>query len=240
MPAASEKTHFGQRTVRMDEKQGLVDAVFHNVASRYDLMNDLMSGGLHRVWKDIFAAKVRPPRGSALSPSRCRRRHGRRRLPRRAGRRAADRNHRARHQRRHAAVGRRARGASVSLPTAGSFVEANAEDAAVSRRCSTPIRSLSASATCRASSAALGGGPARAEARRALPLPRIFAVDLPAVRPALRGLFVSRHSGARQGRHGRRRAPIAIWSNSIRAFPTPKLSRDMIAAAGFRRAGLRA
>jgi demethylmenaquinone methyltransferase / 2-methoxy-6-polyprenyl-1,4-benzoquinol methylase len=61
MPAASEKTHFGQRTVRMDEKQGLVDAVFHKVANRYDLMNDLMSFGLHRVWKDILAAKVHPP-----------------------------------------------------------------------------------------------------------------------------------------------------------------------------------
>jgi demethylmenaquinone methyltransferase / 2-methoxy-6-polyprenyl-1,4-benzoquinol methylase len=60
MPAASEKTHFGQRTVRIDEKQGLVDAVFHKVADRYDLMNDLMSFGLHRVWKDILAAKARP------------------------------------------------------------------------------------------------------------------------------------------------------------------------------------
>jgi len=60
MSAASEHTHFGQRTVRMDEKQGLVDAVFHKVADRYDLMNDLMSLGLHRVWKDILVAKVRP------------------------------------------------------------------------------------------------------------------------------------------------------------------------------------
>jgi demethylmenaquinone methyltransferase / 2-methoxy-6-polyprenyl-1,4-benzoquinol methylase len=60
MPAAPEHTHFGQRTVRTDEKQGLVDAVFHNVADRYDVMNDLMSFGLHRVWKDILAAKVRP------------------------------------------------------------------------------------------------------------------------------------------------------------------------------------
>jgi len=60
MPAASEHTHFGQRTVRTDEKQGLVDAVFQKVADRYDVMNDLMSFGLHRVWKDILAAKVRP------------------------------------------------------------------------------------------------------------------------------------------------------------------------------------
>ena len=60
MPAPSEDTHFGQRTVRLDEKQSLVDAVFHKVADRYDVMNDLMSFGLHRVWKDILVAKVRP------------------------------------------------------------------------------------------------------------------------------------------------------------------------------------
>jgi demethylmenaquinone methyltransferase / 2-methoxy-6-polyprenyl-1,4-benzoquinol methylase len=61
MPEASEHTHFGRRTVRMEEKQGLVDAVFHSVARRYDVMNDLMSFGLHRAWKDILAAKVHPP-----------------------------------------------------------------------------------------------------------------------------------------------------------------------------------
>ena len=59
----SEETHFGFARVPLQEKQARVDAVFHNVASRYDLMNDLMSAGLHRVWKDIFAAKVHPSRG---------------------------------------------------------------------------------------------------------------------------------------------------------------------------------
>lgn len=53
-------THFGFAEVGLHEKQGLVDDVFHKVARRYDLMNDLMSGGLHRLWKDVFAAKVRP------------------------------------------------------------------------------------------------------------------------------------------------------------------------------------
>ena len=62
MASASEHTHFGERTVRLDEKQRLVDVVFHNVADRYDLMNDLMSFGLHRLWKDAFVAKLRPPR----------------------------------------------------------------------------------------------------------------------------------------------------------------------------------
>ncbi len=60
MSTAPEHTHFGQRTVRMDEKQGLVDAVFRKVADRYDVMNDMMSFGLHRVWKDILVAKARP------------------------------------------------------------------------------------------------------------------------------------------------------------------------------------
>ena len=62
MSTAAPETHFGERTVRLDEKQGLVDDVFHKVADRYDLMNDLMSFGLHRMWKDILVAKLRPPR----------------------------------------------------------------------------------------------------------------------------------------------------------------------------------
>ena len=54
---------FGNRQVREDEKQGLVDDVFHSVARRYDLMNDLMSGGLHRPWKDALITAVNPPKG---------------------------------------------------------------------------------------------------------------------------------------------------------------------------------
>jgi demethylmenaquinone methyltransferase/2-methoxy-6-polyprenyl-1,4-benzoquinol methylase len=57
-------THFGFRTVPLDEKQALVDDVFHTVARRYDLMNDLMSGGLHRAWKDVLVNMVNPPRGA--------------------------------------------------------------------------------------------------------------------------------------------------------------------------------
>jgi demethylmenaquinone methyltransferase/2-methoxy-6-polyprenyl-1,4-benzoquinol methylase len=51
-------THFGFSEVPLGEKQGLVDDVFHKVARRYDIMNDLMSGGLHRLWKDTFVGKV--------------------------------------------------------------------------------------------------------------------------------------------------------------------------------------
>ncbi len=59
-PAATQETHFGFRDVPLTEKQGLVDDVFLKVAERYDLMNDLMSGGLHRVWKDILVGMVHP------------------------------------------------------------------------------------------------------------------------------------------------------------------------------------
>jgi demethylmenaquinone methyltransferase/2-methoxy-6-polyprenyl-1,4-benzoquinol methylase len=58
-----QDTHFGFRQVPIEEKQALVDDVFHKVAQRYDLMNDLMSAGLHRAWKDALVTAVNPPRG---------------------------------------------------------------------------------------------------------------------------------------------------------------------------------
>jgi demethylmenaquinone methyltransferase/2-methoxy-6-polyprenyl-1,4-benzoquinol methylase len=57
-------THFGYRDVPLDDKQAMVDDVFHRVARRYDLMNDLMSGGLHRAWKDDLVATLDPPKGA--------------------------------------------------------------------------------------------------------------------------------------------------------------------------------
>src|SRR5579863_3564678 len=62
MSRGGEETHFGYRQVPVGEKQGLVDDVFRKVADRYDVMNDLMSFGLHRVWKDLLVAKLRPPK----------------------------------------------------------------------------------------------------------------------------------------------------------------------------------
>jgi demethylmenaquinone methyltransferase/2-methoxy-6-polyprenyl-1,4-benzoquinol methylase len=56
-----QETHFGYRSVPLAEKQGRVNAVFHQVAARYDVMNDLMSAGLHRLWKDALVAMLRPP-----------------------------------------------------------------------------------------------------------------------------------------------------------------------------------
>jgi demethylmenaquinone methyltransferase/2-methoxy-6-polyprenyl-1,4-benzoquinol methylase len=62
MAGSSDDTHFGYETVPLKEKQGRVDDVFQSVARRYDLMNDLMSGGLHRAWKDALVTAVNPPK----------------------------------------------------------------------------------------------------------------------------------------------------------------------------------
>jgi demethylmenaquinone methyltransferase / 2-methoxy-6-polyprenyl-1,4-benzoquinol methylase len=62
MDRPGETTHFGFRDVPLGDKQTLVNEVFHSVASRYDLMNDLMSGGLHRLWKNIMVNTLNPPR----------------------------------------------------------------------------------------------------------------------------------------------------------------------------------
>jgi demethylmenaquinone methyltransferase / 2-methoxy-6-polyprenyl-1,4-benzoquinol methylase len=61
-----DRAAFGYRTVPLADKQPLVDEVFHRVARRYDLMNDLMSGGLHRLWKDAMVSWLAPPRSGAL------------------------------------------------------------------------------------------------------------------------------------------------------------------------------
>src|SRR3954468_22083783 len=57
-----DETHFGFRDVPLSDKQALVDDVFHKVARRYDLMNDLMSAGLHRAWKDALVTAINPPK----------------------------------------------------------------------------------------------------------------------------------------------------------------------------------
>jgi demethylmenaquinone methyltransferase/2-methoxy-6-polyprenyl-1,4-benzoquinol methylase len=61
-----DKVSFGFEEVSPDEKTRRVGAVFSSVARRYDLMNDLMSAGLHRPWKDLFVRRVRPRRGEAI------------------------------------------------------------------------------------------------------------------------------------------------------------------------------
>ena len=131
MPPArtpSETTHFGFREVPLADKQALVDDVFHSVARRYDLMNDLMSGGLHRAWKDVLVTAVNPPKRRAAvrrcstspaAPATSRSAWSRRAAP-------ATRGNRRRHQRRHARGRARAR-AERGLDDVVTFVEGNAE-----------------------------------------------------------------------------------------------------------------
>jgi demethylmenaquinone methyltransferase/2-methoxy-6-polyprenyl-1,4-benzoquinol methylase len=66
MPRHGDRTHFGFQDIPLDHKQARVDSVFHSVAHRYDLMNDLMSGGLHRAWKDALVTAVNPPRSNRV------------------------------------------------------------------------------------------------------------------------------------------------------------------------------
>ncbi|MBB6124328.1 class I SAM-dependent methyltransferase [Sphingobium subterraneum] len=62
----SETVSFGYRDVDADEKAGMVRSVFSSVAAKYDLMNDAMSGGAHRLWKDQFVRRVKPQAGEAI------------------------------------------------------------------------------------------------------------------------------------------------------------------------------
>src|SRR5437879_5132398 len=65
MDRPDQTTHFGFRDVPLGDKQTLVNEVFHSVAQRYDLMNDLMSAGLHRAWKNIMITTLNPPKSAA-------------------------------------------------------------------------------------------------------------------------------------------------------------------------------
>ncbi len=152
MDRPDETTHFGFRDVPLGDKQTLVNDVFHSVASRYDLMNDLMSAGLHRVWKDIMVNALNPPRSDqpfalldvagGTGDIAFRAAEGRRhRLPR----------HRLRHQCRHAG-GRPRRAPPSAISTTACRSSRAMPRRWLSRpQLSTPTRSPSASATCRGS-----------------------------------------------------------------------------------------
>jgi demethylmenaquinone methyltransferase/2-methoxy-6-polyprenyl-1,4-benzoquinol methylase len=61
-----EKVYFGYDDIDADEKAGRVGAVFSSVAKNYDVMNDAMSGGMHRLWKDRFVNRVKPRAGEMI------------------------------------------------------------------------------------------------------------------------------------------------------------------------------
>ena len=62
----TKQVNFGDELVTPEEKTRRVGAVFSSVARRYDVMNDLMSGGMHRLWKDRFVARVKPRPGEEI------------------------------------------------------------------------------------------------------------------------------------------------------------------------------
>ena len=62
----TDQVNFGDELVSPEEKTRRVGAVFSSVARRYDVMNDLMSGGMHRLWKDRFVARVKPRAGEHI------------------------------------------------------------------------------------------------------------------------------------------------------------------------------
>ena len=62
----TKQVNFGDELVSPEEKTRRVGAVFSSVARRYDIMNDLMSGGMHRLWKDRFVARVKPRSGETI------------------------------------------------------------------------------------------------------------------------------------------------------------------------------
>ena len=61
-----EQTHFGYETIDSEEKEGRVGAVFDSVAGKYDLMNDVMSAGIHRAWKNWYVWQTGVKPGEAV------------------------------------------------------------------------------------------------------------------------------------------------------------------------------
>ncbi len=227
MPDSEPKqADFGARQVPLADKQALVDDVFRSVARRYDLMNDLMSFGLHRAWKDALVTAVNPPKHRPFALRRHCRRHRRHRHAHRRRRRRGD------------AAPRSATSMPTCSPSAASaptarglgdavtFTEANAE--------ALPFKDRSFDAATIAFGirnvprieAALAEAYRVLKHRRTICLPRILRRERSRPRHALRPLFVQCHSGARP-RRGRRRRILPL-SGGI----DPPLSE----AAGVRRA----
>jgi demethylmenaquinone methyltransferase/2-methoxy-6-polyprenyl-1,4-benzoquinol methylase len=223
-------THFGFREIPLDDKQALVDDVFHKVARRYDLMNDLMSAGLHRAWKDALVTAINPPRTErdfARSTSREAPATSRSaRLRRAAGTRAtvADINAEM------LGVGRGA--CAQALDDVVTFVDANAEALPFPTGASMRYRSRSASATCRCIDIALGDAPCCA--RQAFPVPGILNVDVPGL-DALYELYSFNVVPALGRVVAGDAEPYRYLVESIRRFPRPNAFADMMRAAGFAR-----
>jgi demethylmenaquinone methyltransferase/2-methoxy-6-polyprenyl-1,4-benzoquinol methylase len=236
MTETTQTADFGNRQVALEDKQGLVNDVFHSVARRYDLMNDLMSGGVHRLWKDAMVARLSPPK-TGSRPYRVLDMAGgtgdiaERILRRSAGFAevvVADINPEM------LAVGRE-RAKKWRFGSEVSFVEANAEDLA-----------QFADASFDAYTIAFGirNVPriqqALAEAHRVLrPGGRLLILEFSAVDvPGLDRLYAAFSDQVipRMGRIvARDRASYQYLVESIRKFPKPAVFTRLIADAGFKR-----
>jgi demethylmenaquinone methyltransferase/2-methoxy-6-polyprenyl-1,4-benzoquinol methylase len=229
------QTSYGFRTVSDGEKQDLVNDVFHKVARRYDIMNDVMSGGLHRVWKDAMVASLNPPR-----------RPGFRFLDVAGG--TGDIAFRI-----VAASDGQAQGTVLdingSMLGVGAeraakkgyadnldFVEANAEELPFEDASSTPTPSPSASATCPTSTRRCAKPTAcfaAAAAFSASNSPRSRC------RCSTRSMMPGRSTAFRrwERRSPARPSPTSIWSNRSASSRARPISPRMIERAGFSRVG---
>ena len=205
MDRPDQTTHFGFRDVPLGDKQTLVNDVFHSVAPRYDLMNDLMSAGLHRVWKDLMINALNPPRADApfalLDVA-----GGTGDIAFRAAK-AAGAGFRATVCDINAdmlEVGRN-RAAARHLDDQVSFVEGNAEALAFADRSFDAYTIAFGIRNVPRIDLALARSLSRAEAGRPISVPGILHRRHARARPALRFLFVQGDSAARPRRDRRRR-----------------------------------
>ena len=222
--AGGMETSYGFRQVGAGDKQPLVNEVFHRVADRYDLMNDLMSAGMHRLWKDALVAWLNPPKRAGWKVLDVAGGTGdiafriveasRRQRP----------CHRARHQRLDARRRPRARRQSGARRQ-HRFRRGQCRGTAFRRRHVRRLYDRLRHPQRAAHRRRARRGVPRAEARRPLPLP---------------GILRSRHAAARQAptRHGRSTpsrasarwspataSPTPISSNRSANSPTSRISR---------------
>ena len=208
-PPPGDTTSFGFRQVAEGARQRLVNDVFATVAGRYDLMNDLMSGGLHRLWKDDLVAWLAPPRvGAPLRSHRRGRRHRRHLAARARGRRARLPRRAVRHQSGDGGGGSQAPGRR-GAERARRFRHRQRRGAAVSRQVVRRLHDRLRHPQRHAHRPGAGRGLSRAQDRRALPVPGVLRLRGAAARPPLRLPFLRDHPAAgRAGRRLRRALPL--------------------------------
>ena len=206
---------FGYREVAEDEKPALVRAVFSSVARRYDLMNDLMSAGVHRLWKDAVGRLAEP--ASGLDGAGCGRRHGRHRLPHRRARTRQGQDHRLRHQ--SATCWSRAMNRAKKHSRANiEWLCGDAEDLPLPDAMSGCLYDRLRHPQRHAYRQGAGGSLPRAEAGRTVSLPRIFASRAPGLDVLYDRYSFSRAAAPWPARGAATARPIAISPKASAAF----------------------